>query len=131
MPDKQTEEEVKTSTIQYAKKWGESPLPPTVLATLITAQHARPFQALPMLFPPVLLASTYLNLNDYVVDSAGINAAWSTLYLILARRRKQPFTEKWGIRGIVRGATMGMCVANLVGGGLTYAFGRRSREEEM
>lgn len=102
-----------------------------VLATLITAQHARPFQTLPMLFPPVLLFSTYLNLNDYAVDSAGINAAWSTLYFILARRRKQPFTRKWGARGIVRGATMGVCVANLLGGGLTYAFEKRSKEKEL
>ncbi|KAI9716013.1 MAG: hypothetical protein M1812_005647 [Candelaria pacifica] len=131
MPDKQVEEEVKTSAIQYAKKWGESPLPPMVLATLITAQHARPFQTLPMLFPPVLLFSTYLNLSDYAVDSAGLNAAWSTLYLTLARRRKQPFTRKWGARGMIRGATMGVCIANLLGGGLTCAFGRRGKEEEL
>lgn len=107
----------------------ESPLPPTALATLITAQHMRPPQFLPLLFPPVLLFSTYLNLSDYKVDSAGINAAWSTLYLILARRRKQPFTKRWGARGIIRGSTMGLCLTNLLACGFTYATGRRSKEE--
>ncbi|KAI9815058.1 MAG: hypothetical protein M1827_002901 [Pycnora praestabilis] len=130
MPEEAVEEEVKTSAIQYAKKWGESPLPATLLATLITAQHLRPPQILPLLFPPVLLFSTYLNLSDYAIDGAGINAAWSGLYLVLARRRKQPFARKWGTRGVIRGATMGLCIANLLGGGLTYALGRRSREEE-
>jgi len=129
MPDKKVEEEVKTSAISYARAWGESPLPPTLLATLITAQHARPPQFLPLLFPPVLLFSTYLNLSDYKIDSAGINAAWSALYLILARRRNQPFVQKWGARGIIRGATLGLCVANVLGGGFTYAIGRRSKEE--
>jgi len=107
----------------------ESPLPPTILATLITAQHMRPPQFLPLLFPPVLLFSTYLNLSSYKVDSAGISAAWSVLYLILARRRKQPFTKRWGARGIIRGTTMGLCLTNLLGCGLTYATGRRSKEE--
>jgi len=107
----------------------ESPLPPTVLATLITAQHMRPPQFLPLLFPPVLLFSTYLNLSDYKVDSAGISAAWSTLYLILARRRKQPFARKWGARGIIRGSTMGLCLTNLLACGFTYATGWRSKEE--
>ncbi|MCJ1368137.1 hypothetical protein MMC16_007278 [Acarospora aff. strigata] len=129
MTDKRVEEKAKTSAIQYARTWGESPLPPTILATLITAQHMRPPQLLPLLFPPVLLFSTYLNLSTYKVDSAGINAAWSALYLILARRRKQPFAKRWGTRGIIRGATMGLCVANLLGCGFTYATGRRSKEE--
>lgn len=37
--------------------------------------------------------------------------------------------RKWGTRGVVRGATMGMCVVNLLGGGFTYAVGGRGREE--
>ena len=48
---------------------------------------------------------------------------------MLARRRKQPLMQRWGTRGIIRGATMGLCVVNLLGGGYTYAVGRRSREE--
>ncbi|MCJ1305579.1 hypothetical protein MMC08_008393 [Hypocenomyce scalaris] len=123
------EEEAKKTALSYAKAWGESPLPPTILATLITAQYVRPPQFLPLLFPPVFLFSTYLNVYNYKIDAAGINAAWSALYLILARRRKHPLMQKWGTRGITRGATMGLCVANLLGGGFTYAIGWRSKEE--
>ena len=110
-------------------KYPESPVPPTILATLITAQHARPPQFLPLLFPPLLLFSSYLNLNDYKIDSAGFNAAWSGVYLLLARRRKQPLMSKWGPRGIVRGATLGVCLANVVGGGMVYALGKREEEK--
>ncbi|KAI9828557.1 MAG: hypothetical protein M1819_006549 [Sarea resinae] len=131
MPDNQSvEDQAKQSIFHYASKWGESPLPATLLATLITAQHMRPPQFVPLIFPPVLLFSSYLNINSYKIDSAGVTAAWSMLYLVLARRRKQPFVKKWGTRGIIRGATMGLCVANLVGGSITYALGRRRMEEE-
>ena len=106
----------------------ESPVPPTALATLITAQALRPPQFLPLLFPPFLLFSTYLNLSDYKVEAAGINAAWSGLYMLLARRRKQPLARKFGTRGLIRGATMGLCTVNLVCGGLVYAVGKRSGE---
>lgn len=99
-----------------------------LLATLVTAQHARPPQLLPLLFPPVFLFSAYLNVYDVKKDSAGITAAWSGLYLLLARRRKHPLMQKWGTRGIIRGATMGLCVANLLGGGFVYATGKRSAE---
>jgi hypothetical protein len=107
----------------------ENPFPPTLLATLVTAQHMRPFQMVPMLFPPVLLFTSYANVQGYKVDSGGISAAWSGLYLLLAGRRKQPFMKKWGARGIIRGATMGICLANLVGGGLAYTMGKREDEE--
>jgi hypothetical protein len=90
----------------------------------------RPFQALPMLFPPVLLFTSYANLQGFKTDTAGISAAWSGLYLLLASRRRQPFMKKWGTRGIVRGATMGLCLANLVGGGLAYTLGKREEEED-
>lgn len=82
-----------------------------------------------MLFPPVLLFSSYLNVNGYPADSAGITTAWSAAYLIVARRRKQAFTQKFGARGIVRGATMGLCVANIVGCGMAYVFGKREADE--
>lgn len=67
----------------------ENSVPPTLLATLIFAQHARPFQPLPMMFPPVLLFTSYLNLSGYESDAAGISAAWSGLYALLAMRRSQ------------------------------------------
>lgn len=41
-----------------------------------------------MMFPPVLLFSSYLNLSGYQKDAAGITAAWSGLYALLAMRRK-------------------------------------------
>ncbi|KAE8394568.1 hypothetical protein ETB97_008044 [Aspergillus alliaceus] len=123
-------EETKQSLMQKARAWGENPFPPTLLATLITAQYGRPFQALPMLFPPVLLFTSYANLQGFKTDSAGISAAWSGLYLLLAGRRRQPFMKKWGARGIIRGMTMGLCLANMVGGGLAYTLGKREEEED-
>lgn len=82
-----------------------------------------------MIFPPLLLFSTYLNLQGYKVDSAGTTAAFSGLYLVLAGRRRNPFMSKFGARGIIRAATMGLCLANVVGGGLAYFFGSRSKED--
>lgn len=37
--------------------------------------------------------------------------------------------KKFGVRGIVRGATMSLCLVNMIGGGLAYTFGRREEEE--
>ncbi|KAL8770280.1 MAG: hypothetical protein Q9209_003916 [Squamulea sp. 1 TL-2023] len=131
MASKSTEEQAKQSALAYLRAWGESPVPPTVLATLITSLHARPPQTLPLLFPPVLLASTFLNLYSYTTDSAGITAAWSGLYLLLARRRKsEHMMQKFGTRGIVRGTTMGVCGINMLAGGWVYATGNRAQEGE-
>lgn len=82
-----------------------------------------------MLFPPVLLFTSYANIQGFKTDSAGISAAWSGLYLLLAGRRRQPFMKKLGARGIVRGATMGLCLVNMIGGGLAYTLGKREEEE--
>ncbi|KAL8778435.1 MAG: hypothetical protein Q9213_007414 [Squamulea squamosa] len=131
MASKPTEEQAKQSALAYLRAWGESPVPPTVLATLITSLHARPPQTLPLLFPPALLASTFLNLYSYTTDSAGITAAWSGLYLLLARRRKsEHIMQKFGTRGIVRGTTMGVCGINMLAGGWVYATGDRAQEGE-
>ncbi|MCJ1426249.1 hypothetical protein MMC29_004152 [Sticta canariensis] len=119
----------KPGALSYVKAWGESPFPPTLLATFIAAQHARPPQFLPLLFPPVLLFSSYINVHGYKIDGAGISAAWSGLYLVLARRRWQPLMRKWGARGIIRGTTVGLCATNVVGGALVYAIGKRSKED--
>ncbi len=83
-----------------------------------------------MLFPPLLLFSTYLNLQGYKIDSAGTTAALSGTYLVLAGRRKYGIWNKFGTRGIIRGATLGLCLANVVGGGLAYAFGSRTKEDD-
>ena len=83
-----------------------------------------------MLFPPALLFCSYANLQGYKVDSAGTGAAWSGIYLLLAGRRRPPLMRKFGARGIIRGATMGLCFVNLVGGGLAYMLGDRESEDE-
>lgn len=90
----------------------------------------RPFQFLPMTFPLVLLFTSYANLQGFKKDSAGISAAWSGLYLILAARRRQPFMKKWGARGIIRGTTMSLCLVNLVAGGLVYTMGKDEPKAE-
>ncbi|KAE8148575.1 hypothetical protein BDV25DRAFT_158062 [Aspergillus avenaceus] len=123
-------EKTKKSLIQKAEAWGENPFPPMLLATLITAQYMRPFQALPMLFPPVLIFTSYANLQGFKADSAGISGAWSGLYLLLAGRRRQPFMKKWGALGIIRGMTMGLCLANMVGGGIAYTLGKREEDDD-
>lgn len=83
-----------------------------------------------MLFPPVLLLSSYLNLNGYKTDAAGISAAWSGLYLLLASRRKQKVLQKFGTRGILRGATMGLAAVNLAAGGIAWTFGKPGRDDK-
>lgn len=83
-----------------------------------------------MLFPPVLLFTSYANLQGYKKDTAGISAAWSGLYLLLAGRRRQPLMKKFGARGIIRGGTMALCLVNMVGGGLAYTLGKREEEKK-
>jgi hypothetical protein len=78
-----------------------------------------------MLFPPIFLFSSYLNLQGFKTDSAGLTSAWSAAYLVLAARRKGGFRQKFGMRGAVRGVTMALCLANVIGGGLVYAFKKR------
>ncbi|KAL5115042.1 hypothetical protein ACEQ8H_007083 [Pleosporales sp. CAS-2024a] len=123
-------EPAKPSALHSLRTWGENSVPPTLLATLITAQHARPFQPLPMLFPPVLLFSSYLNLSHYQTDAAGLTAAWSGLYALLAMRRTQALRNKFTVRGLVRGASLALCTVNVIGCGLAYTFGKREKEEK-
>lgn len=42
----------------------------------------------------------------------------------------QGLRNKFGVRGVTRGATLGLCVVNMVGGGLAYTFGKREDKEE-
>jgi hypothetical protein len=98
---------------------------------LIAAQHLRPVQVVPLLFPPALMFSTYMNLNGYKKDAAGTTAAWSGLYMLLARRRKQRLVNKFTVRGVVRGATIGVCAVNVLAGGFTYAISKRSVKEAV
>ncbi|KAJ5790543.1 uncharacterized protein N7518_007554 [Penicillium psychrosexuale] len=130
MADDSTVEETKETIVQRFRAWGENSFPPTLLASMIAAQHMRPFQFFPMLFPPVLIFSSYANLQGFKTDTAGISGAVSGLYLLLAARRRQPFMKKLGVRGVVRGATMGLALVNMIGGGLAYTLGRKEEEED-
>ncbi|KLO86556.1 uncharacterized protein LW93_11333 [Fusarium fujikuroi] len=88
------------SVFDYLNDWGTASLPPSLLATLITALHARP-PSLPLfIFTPPLLFSSYLNLSGYPTGSAGLTAAWSGLYVLLALRRRQPFRGRFSVRGV-------------------------------
>ncbi|KAL1304715.1 hypothetical protein AAFC00_003663 [Neodothiora populina] len=134
MPGEQsTADEAKAGALQYVRAWGESSVPPTALATLITAQNLRPLAKVPMLFPPILLFASYLNLSGYPTDAAGITSAWSAAYFVVARRRSQNVWGKQGKfspRGMIRGATLGVCAVNVVCGGWAYFRGRKEDEEE-
>ena len=113
--------------IDAKDEFTESSVPPALTASLIAAQHLQPPQFLPLLFPPLLLFSSYMNISEYKVDAAGTSAAWSGLYLVLAQRRKRPFMQKFGVRGIVRGTTMALCAANLAAGAFVFATGKREK----
>ncbi|KAK7753839.1 hypothetical protein SLS62_004205 [Diatrype stigma] len=110
--------------------WGNSSMAPTGLATLVTALHLRPLQVFPALFVPVLLFSSYANLQGFKKDSAGITAAASGTYALLALRRRQggPLYRKFSVRGVVRGAAVGLGFANAVAAGWVYATADREQE---
>ncbi|KAF5637497.1 hypothetical protein F25303_7895 [Fusarium sp. NRRL 25303] len=122
---------VKTKSVfDYLNDWGTASLPPSLLATLITALHARP-PSLPLfIFTPPLLFSSYLNLSGYPTGSAGLTAAWSGLYVLLALRRRQPFRGRFSVRGVVRGTAIGLGAANCVAGGWVYANGDFEKDEK-
>ncbi|CAM1510538.1 Fc.00g008730.m01.CDS01 [Cosmosporella sp. VM-42] len=119
------------SLLDHLHDWGTNSLPPALLATLVTALHGRPMQALPLfLFTPPLLFSSYLNLSGYPTGSAGLTAAWSGLYALLALRRRQSLKGKFSIRGIVRGTAVGLGTANAVAGGWVYFTGDLTKDAE-
>ncbi|QUC21358.1 uncharacterized protein UV8b_05601 [Ustilaginoidea virens] len=119
------------SALAHLHDWGSSSLPPALLATLVTALHARPLQAFPLLvFVPPLLFSSYLNLSGYPTGSAGLSAAWSGLYALLALRRRQPLRSKVSARGLVRGSAVALGGGNAVAGGWVYFMGDFRRDEE-
>jgi hypothetical protein len=111
-----------------------SSLPPSLLATLVTALHARPMQPLPLfLFTPPLLFASYLNLSGFTTGSAGMTAAWSGLYALLALRRRQPVSLRrrfLSVRGVVRGTAIGLGAANFAAGAWVYANGDFKRDNQ-
>ncbi|KAI1471011.1 uncharacterized protein F4812DRAFT_412375 [Daldinia caldariorum] len=121
-----------SSTVRSrVEAWGNSPLAPVGLATLITALHARPLQVRPMLFVPILFFSSYANLQGFKIDSAGITAAASGTYALLAMRRKpDAFMNRFSVRGFVRGSAVAIGIANAIAAGWVYATGNREKEKE-
>ncbi|KAK7735245.1 hypothetical protein SLS53_007635 [Cytospora paraplurivora] len=119
------------SILSRLNGWGLSSMPSMGMATLITALHYRPFQALPMLvFTPMLIVSSYLNVAGFKIDSAGLTAAWSGLYVLLAaRRRGIPLRQRFTARGATRVAAQGLGLVNAVAGGYVYATGDREEEK--
>ncbi|RCI17275.1 hypothetical protein L249_3157 [Ophiocordyceps polyrhachis-furcata BCC 54312] len=112
------------------RDWGSSSLPPMLLATLVTALHARPLQIFPLaLFTPTLLFASYLNLAGFPTNSAGVSAAWSGAYAMTALRRRQPFREKLTARGAVRGVAIALGALNFLAGGVAYLAGDSKRDE--
>lgn len=128
-------EKAKRTAIHQLKQYGESPVPPALLAGLITSYQLRPFRPLPMLFPPFLLFSSYLNTQGYKTDAAGLSATWSTLYLVMSRRTGGITSvlkpSNWNFRGLTKGATFVMCIAQSTNGGIAYVFGSRSKERQI
>ncbi|KAG6359850.1 hypothetical protein INS49_010903 [Diaporthe citri] len=111
--------------------WGLSSLPPMGLATLITSLHFRPFHKLPMLvFTPMLLLSSYLSVAGFKIDAAGLSAAWSGLYVLLAARSRPvaSLRQRFTARAAVRGGAVGLGIVNAAGGGYAYAMGDREAE---
>lgn len=86
-----------------------------------------------MLFVPVLIFSSYANLQTFKIDSAGITAAASGTYALLALRRKQAnaslFGTKLTIRGGVRAAAIGLALVNTLAGAWVYSTGNREAEK--
>ncbi|TGJ84247.1 hypothetical protein E0Z10_g4533 [Xylaria hypoxylon] len=111
--------------------WGNSSFAPTGLATLISALHLRPAQA-PILFVPILLFSSYANLQGFKIDSAGVTTAASGTYALLALRRKPVggFRGKFSVKGVVRGAAIGIGAVNALAAGWVYATGNREKEKQ-
>ncbi|KAK3986622.1 hypothetical protein QBC44DRAFT_296772 [Cladorrhinum sp. PSN332] len=113
------------------KAWGTSSIPSMTLTTLIIALHARPFQPFPMLFAPLLTFSSYLTLAGFKIDGAGMTAAWSGIYFLLAaRRRPASMRTRLSLRGGVRATAMGLGAVNTIAGGYVYATGDRKAEEQ-
>ena len=73
---------------------------------------------------------------EWALHTVGAKKAAGWLFATVASASRadqnvlQKLYSKFGARGLIRGATLGLCAANLVGGGLAYAFGKRKDEEE-
>ena len=90
----------------------------------------RPFKFGPMVFVPMLVFSSYAHLQGFHKDAAGITAAASGTYALLAMRRRYRMSARFSVRGVVRGAALGIAAANLVAGAWVYATVDRDAEAQ-
>lgn len=125
----------KKNHVPNASNETASAIPPSLLATLTIALHTRPRRVLPLaLFTPSLFFATWLNLAGMPTAAAGVSSAWSGLYALLALRRDPAASglkgARFGMRGMVRGAAIGLGVVNCVAGGIRYATGDFEKDEE-
>ena len=74
-----------------------------------------------MMFVPVLLFSSYANIQGFRKDAAGITAAASGTYGLLALRRRHPIPARISARGVVRGVALGIAAANVMACAWVYA----------
>lgn len=122
------------SVKEYLAAWGNSSIAPAGLATLVAPLHLRPTQPFPLLFVPVLLFSSYSNLQGFKIDSAGITMAASGTYALLALRRRPTggFRSRYfSVRGVVRGSAVGLGIVNAIAAGWVYATGDREKEKQV
>src|SRR5436190_5531124 len=96
--------------------------------------HMRPVEPFRLIFAPLLLCSSYVSTAGWLIDSAGMSAALSGLYAILAWRRRPPMNKKWlasrfSPRAAVRGAAIGLGALNFVSGSQIYLTGDQAAEE--
>ena len=81
-----------------------------------------------MAFVPVLLFASYANLQGFRKDAAGITAAASGTYGLLALRRSGAVGGRFSVRGVVRGVALGIAAANAIAAGWVYASTDREAE---
>lgn len=131
MANPDTPEQPSKQALFYLSAWGNSSVSPAGLATLVAPLHYRPLQVFPLLFAPMLLFSSYANLQGFKKDSAGMTCALSGTYTLLAVRRSQgSLRSKFRVRGAVRGAAIGLGLINVVACGWVYASVDRKKESE-
>ena len=83
----------------------------------------------------LLAFSSYVNVAGYAIDGAGMTAAWSGIYVLLAARRRpqavlsqSSLGARFSSRAVVRAAAMGLGTVNCAAGYYAYATGDRAAE---
>lgn len=87
--------------------------------------HVRPFKLNPLIFPLILLDLSYMNVqggDKWKTFPATEIAFWSGLYPMFALDKPKPqFIKHSPAGGIVRWASFGLCLMNIVGGNVAWS----------